>query len=442
MDRKEITQTATAALQAGWLDTVDQLCTLGLQVHPGDVDLLLLAGHSASRRGDHAKAVERYSDALQASGGSLRVAGHLAPALHDHGDDAGALALARRMAAALPPDDWETRQNLVQFVLTSLHDEHAAAQIALLDETHRALMPMRLRIETASACNLRCQHCPTGVHYDATERGVMKHDLFERVLEQMKSLPSLRECVLYLGGEPLMNRHLVRMCRRVKAETSVLRTFITTNGMLLDEKNCAALATAQLDQIFVSVDGRSPEENDALRVRSRYRTIVENVARLRRHLEGTQTRIVISHAMIRRESDADEAPTPEFLTRDFPGLYVWSDYATRWPGFDLARTQIESATLTRREHANFCGFPFAEMAVRVTGDVVLCCHDLLGESVMGNIRETSLAQIWNGPAYRELRRQMLARNPEGVHPVCQRCYIFTGERIEQSPLTSAKLAAA
>jgi radical SAM protein with 4Fe4S-binding SPASM domain len=156
---------------------------------------------------------------------------------------------------------------------------------------------------------------------------------------------------------------------------------------------------------------------------------VANVACLRRHLEGTGTGITISHSMFRRKGDPAEAQTPEFLKRDFPGLPIYSDYATRWPGFDIEKCAIDATALKVFQHRNFCDFPFFELAVRANGDVVLCCHDLLGESVMGNVDRGTLRGIWNSDAYRALRRGMLARDENAVHPVCRKCFIFTGERI-------------
>ena len=333
-------------------------------------------------------------------------------------------------AKGLGREDEVRRAEAAQYIRNSLGDDYTAAQ-AMMDDSAACAGPVRLRLETASACNLRCQHCPTGVNYHGTDRSVMKPALFDKVIEQMKQLPTLRECVLYLGGEPLMNKHLVQMCQRVKQETTVRWTLITTNAMLLDAKACTGLATAMLDVIVVSVDGRSPEENDAIRVRAKYSSIVENVARLRRELEGTKTRIRVSHSMFRRPGDPEQAQTPEFLQRDFPGIPVFTDYATRWPGFEIGQTKIPAAALKVSAQRNFCDFPFFELAVRANGDVVLCCHDLLGESVMGNINESHLRTIWDGKPYRDLRRSMLDRDARSVHPVCRKCFIFTGERIVQ-----------
>jgi radical SAM protein with 4Fe4S-binding SPASM domain len=334
-------------------------------------------------------------------------------------------------ARRLPPERMAERSLVAQYLRTNLRDSHSASRAVEMDADNGVPGPNRIRIETASACNLRCQHCPTGVNYDATDRTAMKMDLFELILAQMKTIPTLRECVLYLGGEPLMNKNLVKMCQRVKQETTVRRTIITTNAMLLNERWCAALATAGLDNISVSIDGRSPEENDAIRLRSHYRTIVDNVAMLRSHLKGTTTQITLSHCMFRVPGDPDVPVTPDFIKRDFPGIPVQTEYATRWPGFDIGKCEIDDSSLSVSEPRNFCDFPFFDVGVRANGDVVLCCHDLLAESVMGNVKQNSLLDIWNGPAYRELRRHMLNRDAAKVHKVCQKCFVFTGERIHR-----------
>lgn len=429
--------------QAGQLAAARTMCEQMLARMPGHPEWLNLLGIIAHKSGDEAAAVAHLRAAIESSGHHPQFYKNLGAVLRSLGDTQGAKQAFLDAARRTPSDRADERAHLAQYLRANLHDDYAASQAVVVDDAHAVIGPFRIRLESASACNLRCQHCPTGVNYEATDRTAMKMALFERVLGQMKRMPTLRECVLYLGGEPLMNKHLVTMCQRVKRETSVKRTLITTNAMLLSDKACARLATAMLDQIFVSVDGRSPEENDAIRVRADYSQIVENVARLRRHLKGTATQIVISHAMIRARGDPDTPVTPEFLQRDFPGIPVWSDYATRWPGFDIDKTTLENSELKIAHRRNFCDFPFFELAVRANGEVVLCCHDLLGESVMGNVYESELADIWNGPAYRELRRHMLRRDASGVHKVCRKCFIFTGERIvrkDESTLDEPALA--
>jgi radical SAM protein with 4Fe4S-binding SPASM domain len=296
--------------------------------------------------------------------------------------------------------------------------------------------PRRLRIEVASACNLRCQHCPTGTNYRGTERRVMSMTTFEEILEQMQDMPILREVVLYLSGEPLLNKNLPVMCRRIKDETPVTQVLFNTNAMLLTEEWCHELAHAGVDKIHISIDGRSPEENDLIRVGARYQTIVQNVNLLRHIARDVQ--LVIVNTVFKRPGDPATPATPDFLARDFPGVPVWTNYAMKWPGLDLHNSSLRGLEIVVDERIDgFCKMPFTQMAVCPNGDVVLCCYDLLGEQVMGNIRQKTLMDIWTDSAYKNLRHTMLREKTDSLPHVCKKCPVYSGEmpvaRVEQFP---------
>ena len=74
-------------------------------------------------------------------------------------------------------------------------------------------IPPVLRIEPASACNLRCSHCPTGVV--KMKRTVMKENVFSRILSEIKQyIPPIRVAVMYHGGEPFLNRNFLSMVKK------------------------------------------------------------------------------------------------------------------------------------------------------------------------------------------------------------------------------------
>lgn len=41
------------------------------------------------------------------------------------------------------------------------------------------------------------------------------------------------------------------------------------------------------------------------------------------------------------------------------------------------------------------------------GDAILCCNDYLSQSKFGNIENESIRQIWDKPAYRRIRNELL-----------------------------------
>ena len=65
---------------------------------------------------------------------------------------------------------------------------------------------------------------------------------------------------------------------------------------------------------------------------------------------------------------------------------------------------------------NFCLLPFTHFSTRTNGDITPCCR-YMGK--IGNIKEQSLEEIWNGEYMRELRRQFLADQRPGG---CWQCW--------------------
>jgi radical SAM protein with 4Fe4S-binding SPASM domain len=75
--------------------------------------------------------------------------------------------------------------------------------------------------------------------------------------------------------------------------------------------------------------------------------------------------------------------------------------------------------------ANQCAYPWQQMIIDLTGEVVPCCfwsgYGNFGKP-LGNTNEQSLAEIWNGEGYRELR-QRLTRGSLDDHP-CGNCTAY------------------
>lgn len=333
------------------------------------------------------------------------------------------------------PDDPAVRSRIGAFLGRGGVDD---AEVTRTHEDALVTLPLptHVRIETASVCNLRCQHCTTGVAYKSTDRRVMSMDTFARVLEQVRNLPTIRTAIMYLGGEPLLNKHHATMCRRVKTETQVQTVKFVTNAMLLTEKWCEEIAAANVDGIHVSIDGQSPEENDRIRVGASYDRIRDNLRMLDRHLRaaGCRTRLMIGNTVFRRPGDLLAPVVPDFIRQDFPGFKVQSGYAMVWPGMTAQDTTLDELQVYQEKPKRFCDHPFYDLGIRANGDIVLCCYDISGRHVTGNVMTDDLRELFKSDQYVEIRRAMLHRDGASVPPVCQRCVNFTGDRFIQNPM--------
>jgi len=90
---------------------------------------------------------------------------------------------------------------------------------------------------------------------------------------------------------------------------------------------------------------------------------------------------------------------------------------------DLVRGDMSALSDRERflltESKTFCIYPWIHLHAYPTGEAYPCCHAEMGVGQVGNCRTNTLEEIWNSPAQRQLRLDMLS---ETTNPACGRCY--------------------
>ena len=83
----------------------------------------------------------------------------------------------------------------------------------------------------------------------------------------------------------------------------------------------------------------------------------------------------------------------------------------------------EDQEKTNKSHyaQQYCEYPWSSMTVMAYGDVVPCTQDYYCEMKLGNVKEQSLEQIWNGTKYNLLREWHLKGNFPEHHKCANRC---------------------
>jgi len=87
----------------------------------------------------------------------------------------------------------------------------------------------------------------------------------------------------------------------------------------------------------------------------------------------------------------------------------------------IAKKLPNSTTTTmgkRNQKPNLdrCGAIYSMMNIKADGTVVACC---INPTVMGRLNEQTIEEIWNGPEYQKLRRNLNEHKAEGV---CRYCF--------------------
>ena len=115
-----------------------------------------------------------------------------------------------------------------------------------------------LRISLTDKCNLRCRYC-------MPEEGVCKrshHEMMneDEVVTAVEVAASLGIHKIRLtGGEPLVKRNIVSICRRVAAVEGIKEVCLTSNGILLPQLG-KQLREAGVNRLNLSLDTLDPEK--------------------------------------------------------------------------------------------------------------------------------------------------------------------------------------
>ncbi len=119
-----------------------------------------------------------------------------------------------------------------------------------------------LRVSVTDLCNLRCRYC-------MPESGVEKraHDEILTIEEIADAIAAAARCgirkIRITGGEPLVRRGIVDICRAAAGTPGIDEVCLTTNGVLLPAL-AGALRAAGVARLNISLDTMDPEKYAAI----------------------------------------------------------------------------------------------------------------------------------------------------------------------------------
>jgi radical SAM protein with 4Fe4S-binding SPASM domain len=264
-------------------------------------------------------------------------------------------------------------------------------------------MPIRLWIDTCSGCNLKCIMCPNK-NLPPDEKGIMALDLFRKIIDEARHFTA--DVNLHHRGEPRLNRDLPEMIRYARAQG--IRCRFHTNGTLLTEELARALLAAGPDLISFSIDGFEKESYERVRIGAAFDETIANVMRLlrlRREAKQSRPYVVIERIRFKNVATSPEAlARAEQLKRAF--RQAGANELVEKEEYFWAEEAMPDAAEGERTYTK-CTFPWYAMVISWNGSVTPCPQDFWAKMKMGDASAQTLAEIWNGQPYQDLRRQLL-----------------------------------
>ncbi len=258
-----------------------------------------------------------------------------------------------------------------------------------------------LNVEITNRCNLRCSYCP--VNRDMARP---KADLdFARFQELLVRSPTVTTLLPFQWGEPLLHPRIVEMIEF--ATKRGVRTFLTTNGTLLDDAMCRGLLRSSLSRLTISVDGDDVTHEATRGVA--LAPIRERVLALKRMRDETGSKLRIDVSMVLEER----------TTKCLDGFHA------AWDGVVDRVQAIPRMIAAPRTTA--CREPWRGLLVVLAdGRVTTCCYDSEGQLALGDSRVDAPETIFAGEAMRRLRR---AHRDGDLPEPCRNCSEFLDPRV-------------
>jgi radical SAM protein with 4Fe4S-binding SPASM domain len=236
-------------------------------------------------------------------------------------------------------------------------------------------------------------------------QGIMEMDLFRKIVDECAAL-GITHVRVHNYGEPFLDKQLVEKVRYAKAK-GIREVGMISNGSLIDEDVARGMIDAGLDAINISVDASGKETFERTRVNLKYDDVIGNIktlVRLRGEAGKVRPKLILS--FVRQDNSADEQ---RFIDE-------WKQIADKIHVTDLHNW---AGTLNAKSDVQYpCYRLWQTFTVLWDGRVSLCCADFDGRHVLGDLRTSTIAQVWNSAPYRAVRRQHLEH---GGPEICRSC---------------------
>lgn len=269
------------------------------------------------------------------------------------------------------------------------------------------LFPEKIQIETTVICPSKCNFCP---NKEMKRSPVyMQDQVWKKIIDETRGRGIIYRP--FLINEPFMDERMPEIIRYIKQDKTAKVEF-NSNGNLRDTIKIKDLMGAGIDWLRFSIDAFSQDafaktgrSGDIEKIKRNVIKFIEEKARLK-------SDCVIEVRMIDMESTKHEQ-------KDF--IEFWGQYADKvtftssytWPWSGQTEPYFAPCPKIRKE-----------MFFMTNGNAVLCCWDAFGRSVIGNIQNNTVEEIWLGETNQRYR-EYLDKGERDKIKLCSRCNAFS-----------------
>ncbi|MBB5909973.1 radical SAM protein with 4Fe4S-binding SPASM domain [Actinoalloteichus hymeniacidonis] len=326
------------------------------------------------------------------------------------------------------------------------------------------------------------------------KRDEISIEMWNAVVDELATNQQEKVYLTIMGGEPLMHPEIVELVKQAKTRMPDCNLDMSTNATLLP-RYADKLVEAGIDDVYVSIDGPNAEVNNPIRGRKSFERAIEglrslqeatrkagrgpkialnftvtgmnytylpDMVRLAEEVGVSEVTVGLASYFTPAEGKASRAAFEDVTSRPF---LSWAGYCNEHQHADIEPQRLQelmeeaeglsdkvevliaptrydakqkSKFFTKEWRGivreNTCMKLWAQTTVLPSGDVISCTT--FSDTVMGNIKDSSLGEVFHGDTYQRMRETI----KQGLQPICHRCCELNMD-IDVDPALYAPVAA-
>ena len=278
-------------------------------------------------------------------------------------------------------------------------------------------MPFSISVEPTTACNLGCPECPSGLKSFSRPTGRIQPDFFQETIRQLHK--ELLYLSFYFQGEPYLNTGFLDMV--AYATSKKIYTATSTNAHFLDDETARKTVLSGLDRLIVSLDGTTQDTYEQYRRGGALDKAIQgarNIVKWRKELKSKKPYLVLQFLVVRpNEHQVDEVKK---MAKEIGMDDIWFKSAQVYDyerdphqliplndKFSRYKKDALGRTIPKNPLRNHCWKMTYSNVMTWDGKIVPCCFDKDAEHVMGDMKENSMKEIWEGKNYQAFRQELM-----------------------------------
>jgi radical SAM protein with 4Fe4S-binding SPASM domain len=238
----------------------------------------------------------------------------------------------------------------------------------------------------------------------------MEVELFKKIMKELSRY--LYSINLYFQGEPMMHPSFFT----ILDNCTVPNIVVSTNGHFLMAENAEKVVKSRLNKLIISIDGLDQETYSAYRMSGNMNRVIEglrNVSQAKKRF-GSELKIEIQFLV--NSFNEHQIPLIKELAKSFHAslrlksmqIINYSDMSWMPADKKFRRYKLtDGGYVIKSSLPDRCARLWFNPVITWDGKVVPCCFDKNAEYVMGDLKNDSFRDIWNGPKYRIFRKSIL-----------------------------------